>query len=156
MGATLKSSRGLPPLAVAAALTVWLAPSAHAAGVTFDPGSPAGKQYAIPLDQARANASPGDKVKPGRRPSPFGNGIEAAKSPPPRSVVPPPAAKPRPARPPRVRSGPGVRRTPTTVRAKRVAATNPEGATRGLGLIGLMVLGFGLAGGLLARALRRS
>jgi hypothetical protein len=46
------------PVVLAAALVLGLAGTASAAepGVHVDPGSPAGKEYAIPLDQARHDA----------------------------------------------------------------------------------------------------
>jgi hypothetical protein len=60
-----------------------LAPAAWAQddGVFVDPDSPTGKEYAIPLEEARRQADPssggGQKVQPGTRDSPlFGEGIE--------------------------------------------------------------------------------
>lgn len=51
-------------------------------GVTVDPGSPAGKEYALPIDQARRDAADGGDrgggggVAAGRRPAPaFGEGV---------------------------------------------------------------------------------
>ncbi len=48
-------------------------------GVTVDPRSPAGKQYALPIDQARRDATgggPGDRRADGARPTPaFGQGV---------------------------------------------------------------------------------
>jgi hypothetical protein len=61
-------------------LLVLMAVSAAAAqqdGVFVDPDSPAGKEYAVPLDQARDEASGGAEGAPGDRLL-FGEGIEPA------------------------------------------------------------------------------
>src|SRR4051812_24548404 len=46
-------------------------------GVTVDPGSPSSHEYAIPLEQARTDASPGSSSpsSPGTRPPLFGSGV---------------------------------------------------------------------------------
>lgn len=56
-----------------------LAPVATAAEVHFDPDSPAGKEYALPLDQARDEAAGGKAAdRPPGVPAPlFGEGVEA-------------------------------------------------------------------------------
>jgi hypothetical protein len=81
----------LTPL-IAAALCLCAAPAAHAAepGLTVDPQSPSGTEYAIPLDQARSSAghlsdSPGAGVRSsGGGPSSaaplFGVGVSAGGS----------------------------------------------------------------------------
>jgi hypothetical protein len=68
---------GLLVLAVAA--TAPLA-SAQERGVTVDPDSPSGTEYAIPVERARDQASPdaGKPKAPGERSAPlFGEGVEA-------------------------------------------------------------------------------
>jgi hypothetical protein len=44
-------------------------------GVFVDPDSPAGKEYAVPIDQARGDAAGGGDAGPGEEPL-FGEGIE--------------------------------------------------------------------------------
>ena len=61
---------------------LWLAPpvAAQEEGVYVDPGSPTGKEYAIPFDSARRQADPsggGAGVAPGAAPL-FGVGIVAS------------------------------------------------------------------------------
>ena len=58
------------------------APSAAAQedGVFVDPDSPAGKEYAIPIDQARGEAAGGGNRPAGEEPL-FGEGIEPADGP---------------------------------------------------------------------------
>ncbi|MGI8873775.1 MAG: hypothetical protein ACR2KP_05515 [Egibacteraceae bacterium] len=73
------SSRRAGPLAVAcviAAMTGAAAPAqAQDPGVTFEPGSPSGKEYAIPLEEARRDAG---GERPGSAGSlPFGIGISS-------------------------------------------------------------------------------
>jgi hypothetical protein len=52
--------------------------------VHVDPGSPAGKEYAIPIERARREASGGAKINAGSAPTPiaqvplFGQGIKPA------------------------------------------------------------------------------
>jgi len=55
---------------------IWLAPAARAQeeGVFVDPGSPTGKEYAIPLDSARRQADPSGGGA-GAAPPIFGEGI---------------------------------------------------------------------------------
>jgi hypothetical protein len=65
-------------LLVAATASLLGAPTAHAQ-VFVDPGSPSGKEYAIPLESARRSAATGqrsDTVAQGERSAPlFGEGI---------------------------------------------------------------------------------
>jgi len=66
------------------AFALLTAPSALAAepGVTIDPGSPSAKEYALPVDSARRDASgqPAKAVTPGARDAPlFGEGIKPDK-----------------------------------------------------------------------------
>lgn len=65
-------------LAVAALLLLVATPSAAARedGVFVDPDSPAGKEYAVPIDQARGEAAGGGEAAPGEEPL-FGEGIES-------------------------------------------------------------------------------
>jgi hypothetical protein len=59
-------------------VTVPAGPSAAQPGVHVDPGSPAGKEYALPLDQARrdgGSAGAGHKSQSGRS-ALFGEGIK--------------------------------------------------------------------------------
>lgn len=75
-------SRSLRALLVALLSLIWLAPAAVAQeeGVFVDPGSPTGKEYAIPLDSARRQADPSGGsagAAPGSAPL-FGAGIVAA------------------------------------------------------------------------------
>lgn len=62
----------------ATAVFAMLAPVATAAEVHFDPDSPAGKEYALPLDQARDEAAGGKAAdRPTGVPAPlFGAGVE--------------------------------------------------------------------------------
>jgi hypothetical protein len=66
-------------LALAALVLLVVAPSAVAQedGVFVDPDSPAGKEYAVPIDQARGEAAGGGNRPPGEEPL-FGEGIEPA------------------------------------------------------------------------------
>jgi hypothetical protein len=74
---------------VAVVLLLVLAPVAKADDVTIDPGSPAGKEYAIPLDQARglgaaktgggANGAPKSTTAP--QDGLFGVGITPSRNP---------------------------------------------------------------------------
>lgn len=67
---------GLVAVAIIAAAALPVQPAAAQDGVHFDPDSPAGKEYALPLDQARDEAS-GDAADraPGERAPLFGAGI---------------------------------------------------------------------------------
>jgi hypothetical protein len=70
-------------LAVAAAVlgagAILAAPAAALEpGVHIDPGSPAAKEYALPLSQARQSG--GDSTSPGASETPFGVGIKPPKS----------------------------------------------------------------------------
>jgi hypothetical protein len=64
-------------LALVALLVLVATPSAAAQedGVFVDPDSPAGKEYAVPIDQARGDAAGGGDAGPGEEPL-FGAGIE--------------------------------------------------------------------------------
>jgi hypothetical protein len=64
-------------LATACLLALCTAHDASAAEVHFDPDSPAGKEYALPLDQARneATGESGSKRRPGDRAPLFGAGV---------------------------------------------------------------------------------
>jgi hypothetical protein len=66
-------------LALIALLLLVVAPSAAAQedGVFVDPDSPAGKEYAVPIDQARGEAAGTANRPPGEEPL-FGEGIEPA------------------------------------------------------------------------------
>ena len=66
-------------LALAALVLLVVAPSAVAQddGVFVDPDSPAGKEYAVPIDQARGEAAGGGNGPAGEEPL-FGQGIEPA------------------------------------------------------------------------------
>lgn len=66
-------------LALVALLLLVATPSAAAQedGVFVDPDSPAGKEYAVPIDQARGEAAGGGNRPPGEEPL-FGEGIEPA------------------------------------------------------------------------------
>ncbi len=106
------------PLIALAAVLVLAGPAQAQNGVTVDPGSPTGKEYAIPLDAARRDAAPGGD---GRRPlagrqrdAPlFGEGVgddgagseaaaeKAVASHEPDAVAPPSKARRRPAPPSR-------------------------------------------------------
>src|SRR5215207_7689413 len=72
-------SRSLRALLAAVLAMIWLAPAARAQeeGVFVDPGSPTGKEYAIPLDSARRQADPsGDGAGGAPESAPlFGSGI---------------------------------------------------------------------------------
>ena len=130
-----------------------LAPSAAAdPGVNVDPDTPAGKEYALPLDEARKEAtgeSGGDVAPPGQQPPPaplFGAGVERAKA-------------------DRAKAEPGDSRgtpenEPDSARTAAVGvAVDPDGGsperTVGLAALGLLALG-GIAGLLLRRGLNRS
>jgi len=66
----------LVPTAVALALPLSAQAAAPEPGVTFDPGSPAGKEYAIPIAQGRADgAGSGDNSGSASK-TPFGLGIK--------------------------------------------------------------------------------
>lgn len=52
--------------------------AAGADGIVVDPGSPAGKEYAIPLDSARVQGSPETVIRSARPAPAFGVGIEAS------------------------------------------------------------------------------
>ena len=66
----------LAPTAVALALPLSAQAAAPEPGVTFDPGSPAGTEYAIPLSQGRADgAGSGDNTGSAGK-TPFGIGIK--------------------------------------------------------------------------------
>ncbi len=74
-------SKAVAIAALTLALTAPLA-LAQEEGVTVDPGSPAGKEYALPIDQARRDAADGGGrgggggVAARRRPTPaFGEGV---------------------------------------------------------------------------------
>ena len=75
----------LPALAVVLGATIPAAPAGAQPGVHVDPGSPAGKEYALPLDQARREARGGGGSDSGRQKSPtgrsalFGEGIEPSR-----------------------------------------------------------------------------
>ncbi len=63
-------------IAVVLALLVPSQQRASAKGVFFDPDSPAGKEYALPLDQAREEAAGGKSDGPaGKRAPLFGEGV---------------------------------------------------------------------------------
>jgi hypothetical protein len=65
----------LAPTAIALALPLSAQAAAPEPGVTFDPGSPAGSEYAIPLSQGRADgAGSGDNTGSASQ-TPFGVGI---------------------------------------------------------------------------------
>jgi hypothetical protein len=68
--------------AAAAMLTLLLMPqhSALAGGVSFDPDSPAGKEYALPLDQARDEAAGVGKADgpAGEKAPLFGEGVSGS------------------------------------------------------------------------------
>lgn len=74
---------------ISAALTLALTASTAAAqedGVTVDPNSPAGKEYVLPIDQARRDATGGGGSKGGKsqggRPTPaFGEGVRPETAP---------------------------------------------------------------------------
>ena len=66
----------LAPTAVALALPLSAQAAAPEPGVTFDPGGPAGKEYAIPLATGRADgAGSGDNTGSASK-TPFGIGIK--------------------------------------------------------------------------------
>jgi hypothetical protein len=76
--AAARSSRlNLKRLALIALLLAVAAPpvAAQQDGVFVDPDSPAGKEYAVPIDQARGEAAGGGEAAPGEEPL-FGEGIE--------------------------------------------------------------------------------
>jgi hypothetical protein len=63
------------------ALALPAAAQAQGRGVFVDPDSPAGKEYAIPLEEARRHGAPGAEPGPGGGGPPlFGQGIERAPS----------------------------------------------------------------------------
>ena len=75
-------------VAVGVAALVPAAPAVAQNGVHYDPGSPNGKEYAIPLDQARGNSpgtestqGGGDSASRPRGPALFGEGITRGKKP---------------------------------------------------------------------------
>lgn len=72
--------RRLKLIALTAAGAAICSPTPADAQVFVDPGSPSGKEYAIPLEDARREASPGgneDPVVQGDRSAPlFGEGVE--------------------------------------------------------------------------------
>jgi hypothetical protein len=73
------SRANMKRLALAVLLVLMASPSAAAQedGVFVDPDSPAGKEYAVPIDQARGEAAGGSNRPPGEEPL-FGEGIEPA------------------------------------------------------------------------------
>ena len=76
--------RRLVTAAIASAILAAVpgAPALAQPGVHVDPGSPAGKEYALPLDQARRDAKgesgPGSSSRTSRSAPLFGEGIEPA------------------------------------------------------------------------------
>ncbi len=66
---------GVVALAILAAIAVDVPLAAAKEGVHFDPDSPAGKEYALPLDRARDEASGASDGAPGRKAPLFGVGI---------------------------------------------------------------------------------
>lgn len=67
---------------IGALILAFHSPTAYAQtenGVTVDPGSPAGKEYALPIEQARRDATDGDdagRAPGGGKPAPaFGEGV---------------------------------------------------------------------------------
>jgi hypothetical protein len=83
-GVSLKRMRSVSAAAVAA-LVLWAPQGALAAGgsngVHVDPGSPAGKQYAIPISSARGETSPpGPGSSGSANPPLFGAGITPSSS----------------------------------------------------------------------------
>lgn len=155
----------------AAILSVVVAPVALAAngpssGVHIDPGSPAGKQYSVPIAVARGEASGQPPGRGSASPPSFGAGVQAATTP----AVGTPRSNPRRAtasRQPRqasrrrsTRRQPRVHRSPAAVTPKPTHSAGypvqPErvGQSSWMPLIagGLLVLLLGGGGGL---ALRR-
>jgi hypothetical protein len=66
LAALLLAATGTPPA------------GAQESGVFVDPDSPAGKEYAIPLEEARRQAAGGSRANPGSGQPLFGEGIERA------------------------------------------------------------------------------
>src|SRR4051794_39086580 len=99
MGTLKPMLRPLRILTTTALALVVLAPAAHAQdpepGVTVDPSSPAGKEYALPVPQARKDAQ-GKKDKSKSDTPLFGEGVKSntTTTPPPTTTnsTPPPAA----------------------------------------------------------------
>lgn len=140
-------------VAPAALIALLLASPAGAQepGVTLDPDSPAGTEYALPLDQARVDASGvGDRRSPGIR---FGAGISRGGADPARSTD-PSAHRTGRSRDP---EGIGTAEERVLNRGGVALAQGAEaGANLRLGAIGLGVLLLGGAFGLLLRRLRGS
>ena len=61
-------------------------------GATVDPNSPAGTEYAIPLEEARDDAS-GQEKKGSEQEDLFGEGVERQQAPPPQPAPEPPATE---------------------------------------------------------------
>jgi len=66
----------LAPTAVALALPLSAQAAAPEPGVTFDPGSPAGTEYAIPLSQGRADGAGSTNNSGSASKTPFGIGVK--------------------------------------------------------------------------------
>jgi hypothetical protein len=66
----------LAPTAIVLALPLSAQAAAPEPGVTFDPGNPAGKEYAIPLAQGRADGAGSSDNSGSASKTPFGIGIK--------------------------------------------------------------------------------
>jgi hypothetical protein len=66
----------LAPTAIAFAIPLSAQAAAPEPGVTFDPGSPAGKEYAIPIAQGRADGAGSGGNSSSDAKTPFGIGIK--------------------------------------------------------------------------------
>lgn len=63
-------------LAVIASVAIAPAAVAQEDGVTVDPGSPSGKEYALPIDRARAQAAKGGSGSDAQKAPLFGEGVD--------------------------------------------------------------------------------
>jgi hypothetical protein len=136
--------------ATAAVLGASAAPAP--AQVFVDPGSPSGKEYAIPLESARRNAANegGDKSAPvaqGERSAPlFGAGIGDDR---------PSASGNDPQQPTRGRSGGGVERALQVTNPVGVGAAPPTGGLSAPLTIGAVALSALLLGAVIGSIARR-
>jgi hypothetical protein len=151
------------------ALSAFAPAGAGAQDVIVDPSSPTGREYAIPLDQARRDAG-GTTAQPARSPrrssrssgsnsgaNTSGGGAEVASDPDPSRFGRGITAAPRRARAPRRRPAAARRPVaPPVVASRGVTDVKPadSGLDSGL-LLALGIVGLGASLGLAARLLRR-
>jgi hypothetical protein len=140
--------KALISIAVTASVLSASGAAAQEKGVTIDPDSPAGRQYAIPFAQARQDANPGSRdTGPARSAEAvpaFGAGIPRAQAHVGGGAV---------RRDKSARAGARRRKRAGVTTANTAAVTGGGGAVGSLALIGLAVLIAGLVAGLIGRSL---